>query len=82
MVEKGEALANIGGPFGEIIDTVTASRSGIIIGKQNIPLAQEGEALFHIAYFSEEHKSIAENIEVMQETLTSDPEDTIEPRLI
>jgi len=82
MVEKGEPLANIGSPFGEVIDTVAASKSGIIIGKQNIPLVQEGDAMFHIAFFSEEHKSIAENIEVMQETLTPEQENIIESHLI
>jgi len=82
MVKKGEPLAHIGSPFGETIDTVVASKSGIIIGKQNIPLVQEGDAMFHIAFFSEEDKSIAKNIEVMQETLTPESEDIIEPRLI
>jgi predicted deacylase len=69
QVQKGEALATIGGPFGEIFDTVKSSRAGIIIGKQNIPLAQEGDAMFHIAYFSEPDEEIAENIEKMQDTL-------------
>lgn len=72
MVEKGDALARIGSPFGEVFDTVRASRSGIIIGKQNIPLVQEGDAMFHIAYFAEEEQEIAENIEIMQDTLMPD----------
>jgi len=39
-------------PFGAVFEAVKATRSGIIIGKQNIPLVQEGDAMFHIAYFS------------------------------
>ncbi len=70
QVQKGTPLAEIGSPFGKVIDTVTASKSGIIIGKQNIPLAQEGDAMFHIAFFSESDAEIVENIEAMQETLT------------
>lgn len=69
QVQKGDALAYIGNPYGEILDTVKASKSGIIIGKQNIPLAQEGDAMFHIAYFSEADEEIVENIEKMQDIL-------------
>ncbi|MGC9458568.1 succinylglutamate desuccinylase/aspartoacylase family protein [Vibrio genomosp. F10] len=63
QVVKGDVLADIGSPYGDIIDKVIASRSGIIIGQQNIPLVQEGEAMFHIAYFSEDDEDIAEHIE-------------------
>lgn len=72
-VQKNEPLANIGGPFGEIFDTVKAPKAGIIIGKQNIPLAQEGDALFHIAYFSEPDEVIAENIEKLHDELLTEP---------
>jgi len=68
-VHKGDPLARIGSPFGEVFATVRASRSGIIIGKQNIPLVQEGDAMFHIAYFSEEDEEIVENIEIMNNSL-------------
>lgn len=68
-VKKGDRLASIGSPLGEVFDSVHASRSGIIIGKQNIPLVQEGDAMFHIAYFSEEDEEIVENIEIMQDDL-------------
>ena len=69
QVSKGDSLAKIGDPFGEVIDIVKAGRSGIIVGKQNIPLVQEGEAMFHIAYFKESDEEIAETIEQMQEAL-------------
>ncbi|NNC99670.1 MAG: succinylglutamate desuccinylase [Gammaproteobacteria bacterium] len=68
-VEKGDVLAKIGSPLGELFGTVEASRSGIIIGKQNIPLVQEGDAMFHIAYFSEDEEDIATNIQTMSDTL-------------
>ena len=71
-VQKGDLLAKIGSPFGEIFDSIHASKSGIIIGKQNIPLVQEGDAMFHIAYFSEEDEEIIENIEIMQDDLLPD----------
>ncbi|WP_211316798.1 succinylglutamate desuccinylase/aspartoacylase family protein [Arenicella xantha] len=70
-VHKGDVLAQIGSPLGETFGEVVASKTGIIIGKQNIPLVQEGDAMFHIAYFSEEEGDIADNIQSMSETLLS-----------
>lgn len=75
QVIENEVLAEIGSPYGEVLGTVTAMRSGIIIGKQNIPLVQEGEAMFHIAYFSEDEEEIAEHIEIMQDLFASTEED-------
>lgn len=69
QVVKGDVLAEIGDPLGELLDVVKASRSGIVIGKQNIPLVQEGEAMFHLAYFTEDDSEIAENIEVAIDNL-------------
>jgi predicted deacylase len=68
-VQKGTTLAVITDPYGKVIDTVESSVEGIIIGKQNIPLAQEGEALYHIAYFKKPDE-VVENLELMQENLT------------
>jgi uncharacterized protein len=76
QITKGQVLAEIGSPYGEVIDSVIATRSGILIGKQNIPLVQEGEAMFHIAYFSEDDEEIAEHIENVQEQLLPDNNDT------
>ena len=65
-------------PLGDIINTVCAPLAGIIIGKQNIPLAQEGDDMFHIAFFSESDEEIAENIEMMHAELLSSVKDTYE----
>ena len=67
-VEKGECLATIKDPFGQVLDTVVSNTNGIIIGKQNIPLAQEGEAMYHIAYFNKP-TDVAEHIEIMNDYL-------------
>jgi len=73
-VQKDELLAKIGSPFGEVFETVRAPRAGIIIGKQNIPLVQEGDAIFHIARFSEEDEDVMENIEILQDALLPEEE--------
>uniref|UniRef100_UPI000492B999 succinylglutamate desuccinylase/aspartoacylase family protein n=1 Tax=Microbulbifer agarilyticus TaxID=260552 RepID=UPI000492B999 len=72
QVSKGTPLAEIGSPFGEVMDTVVAHKPGIIIGKQNIPLVQEGDAMFHIAFFSESDSEVAETIDAMHESLAPD----------
>jgi predicted deacylase len=69
QITKGQVLAKIGSPYGEILGIVSANRSGILIGRQNIPLVQEGEAMFHIAYFNEDDEDIADHIESVQELL-------------
>lgn len=75
MVQVGDPLAKIGSPFGEVFETVRANRTGIIIGKQNIPLVQEGDAMFHIAYFTEEEQEVVENIETMQDILVPEKQE-------
>lgn len=73
FVQKGEALATISDPFGQTLDEVISNADGIIIGKQNIPLVQEGEAMYHIAYFKQLDEVI-ENLDLMNEQLL--PEET------
>lgn len=71
QVKKGDVLAEIGSPYGDVSGQVLANKSGVIIGKQNIPLVQEGEAMYHIAYFTEDDEQIAEHIENIEEELVS-----------
>ena len=51
MVSQGERLGVVSDPFGNKEEIITATADGIIIGRTNIPLVNEGEALFHIARF-------------------------------
>ena len=67
-VRKGDILAEICDPFGKKLDVVKANISGVIIGKQNIPLVQEGEAVYHIAYFTEPGE-VVNHIESVQEAI-------------
>ncbi|MCY7297230.1 succinylglutamate desuccinylase/aspartoacylase family protein [Alteromonas sp. a30] len=73
-VKKDEVLAEINSPTGEAIEHISAPKGGIIIGKQNIPLVQEGDAMFHIADF-DAPCDVAEHIEQLQDNLV--PEQTI-----
>jgi len=50
-VRRGDVIGVIADPFGPQELEVTTTVSGIIIGRHNLPLVNEGEALFHIARF-------------------------------
>nr|WP_136252502.1 succinylglutamate desuccinylase/aspartoacylase family protein [Ningiella ruwaisensis] len=76
FVRKGENLAEICSPTGSFVEKLKAPKSGVIIGKQNIPLVQEGDAMYHIANF-EEPDEVAEHIEQLQDNLVP-AEDRIE----
>jgi hypothetical protein len=80
-VSKGDLLGMVAAPYGkENSETeVFASSSGIVIGRTNIPLVNEGEALFHIARFSKPDE-VADSVEAFHSDLdpatdTSMPEE-------
>ena len=50
-VSKGEIIAVISDPLGDEEDKVIAPSNGIVIGRTNLPLAHEGDALFNIGTF-------------------------------
>ena len=67
-VKKGDVLAEVCSPTGAYVVPVIANRSGVIIGKQNIPLVQEGDAMFHVAIF-EDADWVVESLDQMHENL-------------
>ncbi|MGR9045751.1 MAG: succinylglutamate desuccinylase/aspartoacylase family protein [Gammaproteobacteria bacterium] len=50
-VNKGDVLGAVSDPFYHSDEAIIAPNSGLIIGKTNLPIVTEGEALFHIARF-------------------------------
>jgi len=50
-VTEGMQIAVVSDPLGDSEESVTAPFDGIIIGRNNLPLAHEGDALFNIAAF-------------------------------
>lgn len=51
-VKPGDTLAHIYSPYSDFEVAIEASFAGIVIGRNNLPLVNEGEALFHIAEVS------------------------------
>jgi len=52
-VKKNTLLGVIADPFGETESKVNTPYSGIVIGRTNLPLVNEGDALYHIARFED-----------------------------
>ena len=75
-VDKDGLLGVIEDPFGEIEQPVHAKHAGIIIGRVNLPLINEGDALFHIARFGRVERAEA-TVEEFREL--HEPENTEEP---
>ncbi len=62
-VVEGDRLAQVCDPsdfFSGATDAVLATATGIIIGRTNLPLVNEGDALFHIARFEDADSVAAE----------------------
>jgi uncharacterized protein len=65
-VRPGDLLGVIAAPFGSKETQLKARSDGIIIGSNNLPLVNEGEALFHVARFPA-HDAVEEQITAQQE---------------
>ncbi|XSG84008.1 MAG: succinylglutamate desuccinylase/aspartoacylase family protein [Methylohalobius sp. ZOD2] len=73
-VSSGEVLGVVEDPFGKSEEQVTATCSGIVIGRNNLPLVTEGDALFHIARFGEAGPA-AEAVEQFQVRIEEEMEE-------
>ncbi len=71
-VAAGTALGWVSSPFvsGEYV--VVNKTEGIVIGINNLPLVNEGEALCHVALFSEA-EAVEEDLSVHEDIIEADP---------
>ncbi len=65
-VNEGELLGIIGDPMGNLETGLYAPEDGIIIGKLNLPLVNEGDALFHIACYKDQTEHAEQAITDLQ----------------
>jgi predicted deacylase len=73
-VNKGETLGIITDPFRPVDDPVRSPVSGIVIGRTNLPLITEGEALYHLACFGKPEAAAA-LLEQYRDALDPDDEE-------
>ena len=71
-VAADELLAVVSDAFGEHEARVTAQEPGIVIGRTNLPVVNQGDALFHIATV-EDHEISGGRIERLEREIEQDP---------
>ncbi len=67
QVKRNDILGYISDPYsGEMVEIQSPWR-GIVIGNIQIPMAHEGEALFHIARFREDNDDVVETVDLFNQ---------------
>jgi predicted deacylase len=74
-VKENDVLGLIADPFSDLATEVLAHAEGLVIGRTNIPLVHEGEALFHIGRF-EGSEEVASQVEAFHAGYLEPPETT------
>jgi len=72
-VNKGDLLGYVADPYGENETPIIAPNTGIVIGRTNLPLVHEGDALIHLARFRDTGIA-SEAVDTFQTEL--DPDET------
>ncbi len=83
QVQPGDELGVVADVFGNTDRSVTAPDAGVVIGRSNLPLVHEGEALFHIADYTKPEFA-AQALEAFQEEFDPllDTSPALEPPLV
>jgi len=67
-VSKGDILGYVADPYGGREEQITSPDNGIIIGRTNLPLMHEGDAMLHLARFRD-NASASETVDAFQSEL-------------
>ncbi len=70
-VKRNEVLGVINDPVATLEVPVISPCNGLIIGRSELPLVHEGEAIYHIAQF-EDNREVAEHVEMFQGDISPD----------
>lgn len=68
IVKKGGRLGTVADPFGETEAEVEARHGGVVIGRTNLPIVNQGDALFHVARV-DDHDEVSETLSQIQEDI-------------
>jgi len=71
VVEEGARLGLVADPLGKDEVPVVARAAGVVIGRSELPLVNEGDALFHVATFVRPAR-VADSVERFHEELDGD----------
>ena len=71
-VEAGEVMGVVADPFGHRETELLARADGIVIGRANLPVVNQGDALFHVAKVFNPDAAV-DRMETMEQELEEDP---------
>lgn len=71
-VTKGQTIAMVADPLGTTESVINTPIAGVVIGRTNLPLVYEGDAIFHIAQYGSKVAVVEQQVEEFQETLQPD----------
>ncbi|WP_108682524.1 succinylglutamate desuccinylase/aspartoacylase family protein [Methyloceanibacter sp. wino2] len=71
-VECGDILGLISNPFGEVETEIVAGEPGLLVGRTNLPVVNEGDGLFHVARIRADDDPAA-TIDLLAGQLEEDP---------
>ncbi|MCC9625764.1 succinylglutamate desuccinylase/aspartoacylase family protein [Thalassospira sp. MA62] len=72
FVHAGDVVAAVADPFGKTDEEIVARDDGLIIGRTNLPIVNQGDALFHVAAIKRPSE-LQERMDAIETHLQSDP---------
>lgn len=72
VVSEGQKLGAISDPFGEKETEIVAKSAGVIIGRTNLPVVNQGDGLFHIARLPKSASEVG-SLEVSEDDFENGP---------
>ncbi len=72
IVAEGDVLGVVSDPFGQVETEMKAEVPGIVVGRSNLPVVNEGDALYHIAQMPDPEEAGA-TLETLAAQLEGDP---------
>ena len=73
-IKAGQVLAIVSDPLGEADTDIIAPMDGVIVGRTNLPLAHEGDALFHIGLTQDVEEVDGLPLDLHEELIELSPE--------
>lgn len=71
-IEQGQVIGLMSDPFGQQEVEIVAKLTGIIIGRTNLPVVNQGDALFHIARVVDPEKAM-DRVDRLEQEVGGDP---------
>jgi len=65
-VKKGDSLGSIDDPKDGFISSIPAANSGVVIGRLELPIVHEGDAVYHVARFKDDIDEVVDSVESFQ----------------